>query len=268
MKDFTIRGKRKILSQIFIFLFWIIIWQIVYGILQRDIYLPSPFNVFMRLKELVFLKTFWQAIASSIGRVAMGVFFSIVVGTILGIISSMNDFIYNLINPLIVAIKSTPVLSFIMIALMWFSSSNVPTFICFLMCFPVIWTNIVGGLANIDRKLLQMAKIYRLKKWVVIKKIYLPSILPYFSAACITSLGLGWKVSVAAEVLSHPRNAIGSHLYSAKIYLDSSDLFAWTLVVIFFSLLFEKVFAYCLEKITIKKSSKVSKGCVKVGAKN
>lgn len=199
------------------------------------------------------LSVFWKSVAYSIYRVMAGLILSILLGVGIGIISSMNDYVYDLINPLMTAIKSTPVLSFIIIALIWFSSSNVPIFICFLMCFPVIWLNVVTGIRNVDEKLLEMAKVYRVRKSTVLRKIYLPSIMPYFSAASITCLGLGWKVSVAAEVLSHPKNAIGSHLYSAKVYLDSSDLFAWTVVVILLSLLFESIFAQLIRRITIKK---------------
>lgn len=173
----------------------------------------------------------------------MGIFLSIIIGTLTAVISSMSTFVYNLIQPLMTAIKSTPVLSFIIIALIWFSSTNVPIFICFLMCYPVIWTNLVTAIKGVDKKLLEMSKVYKVKKSVVFKKVYIPSVLPYFAAACITCLGLGWKVSVAAEVLSHPRNAIGSNLHSAKAYLDSTELFAWTFVVILLSFIFEIVFS-------------------------
>lgn len=253
MKDSTIKNKRKPLNKVVIFIFWIAVWQMIYFMIQRDIYVPSPFSVFIRLKELIMLSVFWKSVAYSIYRVMAGLILSILLGVGIGIISSMNDYVYDLINPLMTAIKSTPVLSFIIIALIWFSSSNVPIFICFLMCFPVIWLNVVTGIRNVDEKLLEMAKVYRVRKSTVLRKIYLPSIMPYFSAASITCLGLGWKVSVAAEVLSHPKNAIGSHLYSAKVYLDSSDLFAWTVVVILLSLLFESIFAQLIRRITIKK---------------
>ncbi|MCC5911194.1 MAG: ABC transporter permease subunit [Clostridiaceae bacterium] len=270
MKDSTIISNKKSLNKFVIILFWVAVWQILHLFIGRDIYVPSPFSVVMRLKELIFLKVFWTSIAFSIYRVIIGLFLSITLGIIVGVISSMNRYVYDLIHPLMTAIKATPVLSFIILALIWLSSSNVPIFICFLMCFPIIWTNVVTGISNVDKKLLEMAKVYGVKRLTVIKKIYLPSIIPYLSAACITSLGLGWKVSVAAEVLSHPRNAIGSHLYSAKVYLDSSELFAWTLVVILLSLLFERILAGFIGKLTYRKTTKGSavldKGCVKIEA--
>jgi NitT/TauT family transport system permease protein len=65
----------------------------------------------------------------------------------------------------------------------------------------------------------------------------------------ITSLGLGWKVTVAAEVLSSPKFSIGTKLYKAKIYIESEQLFAWTIVVIVLSLILEYIFKYFLKKM-------------------
>ena len=65
--------------------------------------------------------------------------------------------------------------------------------------------------------------------------------MPYFSAGCTTSLGLAWKAGIAAEVLSLPVSSIGRELYDSKIYIETADLFAWTLVVILMSMLLEVV---------------------------
>ncbi|MEW9124389.1 MAG: ABC transporter permease [Thermotaleaceae bacterium] len=254
MKGSIIKNNKRNLYKLFILFFWISIWQGVHWIIGRDIYVPSPFHVFSTLKELMGQWFFWKTIGFSIYRVILGLSLSILTGIVLGIFSSLNPIVYDLLHPLVVAIKSTPVLSFIILALIWFSSSNVPIFICFLMCFPIIWTNVVTGIRNVDKKLLEMARVYGVKKWLILKKIYLPSIMPYISSACITALGLGWKVSVAAEVLSHPRNAIGSYLYSAKVYLESKELFAWTLVVILLSLLFEKLIGAFIERLSRKRT--------------
>ncbi len=241
MRDSIIFVKR-ILYRLSIFIFWIIIWQIAYMIIGRDIFVPSPFSVFKRLGVLIFLPSFWMTVYYSMIRVLAGFWISVIAGLLLGVISGMYKVVHDILNPLMVVIKSTPVMSFIIVALLWFTSTNVPVFICFLICFPIIWSNVAEGIKNTDSKLLEMAKAYNVSGKEILRKIYLPSIKPYFFAACFTSVGLGWKASVAAEVLSHPRNAIGSSLYSAKVYIDSADLFAWTLVVIVLSLIFELLF--------------------------
>ena len=83
-------------------------------------------------------------------------------------------------------------------------------------------------------------------------RIYIPSVLPYMMAACRTALGLSWKAGVAAEVIGVTKNSIGRQLYYSKIYLETADLFAWTAVVIFLSLLLEKLFVWAMNRLTKK----------------
>jgi NitT/TauT family transport system permease protein len=56
-----------------------------------------------------------------------------------------------------------------------------------------------------------------------------------------TSIGLAWKSGVAAEALVWPKLAIGTQIYNTKLYLETADLFGWTLMVIVLSLLLEKL---------------------------
>lgn len=74
--------------------------------------------------------------------------------------------------------------------------------------------------------------------------------MPYAATACRLGLGLCWKAGIAAEVIGIPTGSIGEKLYKAKVYLETPDLFAWTIVIIFVSMTFEKMFMFCLKKIT------------------
>ena len=230
-----------IISKLLVLLFWITIWYGVYVLVGRELYVPSPFAVGERLLELVVLETFWVEVFHSILRVATGVIISVFVGLLLGVVAALNKPIYTVLEPMVAAIRATPVMSFIILALIWFSSNVVPVFICFLMCFPIIWANVVQGIRQVDVQLLEMAKVYQVTKPKVFREIYLPTLQPYFVTGVISALGLGWKVSVAAEILSHPRYGIGSKIYNAKAYIDTVELFAWTVVIILLSILFEKL---------------------------
>jgi NitT/TauT family transport system permease protein len=110
-----------------------------------------------------------------------------------------------------------------------------------LMVIPVVWGNIVEQYKAVDVKLIEMSRAYRFTKMKKFWYIYVPSILPAFKAACLTSMGLSWKSGIAAEVLTQPSLAIGSNLYYSKVYLETPELFAWTIVVIILSFLIEKV---------------------------
>ena len=73
--------------------------------------------------------------------------------------------------------------------------------------------------------------------------------MPYFLAACSVSLGLAWKSGIAAEVIGIPDGSIGEKLYKAKLYLNSTDLFAWTVAIVVVSIVVEKLFLMIIRRI-------------------
>jgi NitT/TauT family transport system permease protein len=249
MKDSIITSKKRIYTLLSL-IFWLLVWEVASLLINVELYLPSPFSTFKALFNMIFESNFWIIVFTSISRVIIGFLISCILGISLGILCGINNFLYSLWQPFIVAIKSTPVMSFIIIALVWFKSDNVPIFICCLMCLPIIWTATIAGINQVDNRLLEMSKLFSVSKKNVITGIYFHSITPYISSAMITALGLGWKVTVAAEVLSSPRNSIGIKLLNAKVYLESAELFAWTIVVIILSMIFEYLFKYIISKAT------------------
>jgi NitT/TauT family transport system permease protein len=233
--------------KISIVLFWIVIWEILSLIINQEIFLPSPFSAFEALLNLLKSKDTYLTIIYSSYRTLAGFVLSCMAGILLGYICGTNSFLYDLFSPLIGIIRTVPVMSIIIIAIMWFKDTNVPIFVAFLMCFPIIWTSTVSGIKSADIKLLQMCKIYNIKKIRIIKSVYFYSALPYIKAAMISALGIGWKVTSAAEVLSLPKYSIGGFLYDSKVYLEIPNLFAWTVIIILLSNIFELILKYLLK---------------------
>lgn len=234
-------------NKLFIAIFWIFIWEIFSLIINQEIYLPSPITTFYALVDLLKSYNTYITIFYSTYRTITGFLISCFAGIILGYFCGINKFVYDLFNPLIGIIRTVPVMSIIIIAIMWFKDTNVPIFVAFLMCFPIIWTNTVSGIKSTDIKLLQMCKVYNINKLSTIKSVYFYSALPYLKAGMVSSLGLGWKVTSAAEVLSLPKYSIGRFLYDSKVYLEVPDLFAWTFIIILLSILFEKLLKILLK---------------------
>ena len=120
------------------------------------------------------------------------------------------------------------------------------------MVFPIVFSNVYQGIKNVDASLLEMCKMYSIPRKVTVKTLYIPSILPYFTSALISSIGLGWKAGIAAEVLCTPLNSIGKAIFESKIYFEYVDLFAWTAMVIILSIIFEVVVTKSLKKLLSK----------------
>ena len=114
------------------------------------------------------------------------------------------------------------------------------------MARPVIYTNVLAGVRAADRELAEMARVFRIPLLRRIRCIALPQVAPYFRAGCALGLGLCWKAGVAAEVIGMPVPSIGERLQQAKVYLDTPELFAWTLVIVLISVGFEKLFMAAL----------------------
>ena len=108
----------------------------------------------------------------------------------------------ELLSPLVAVVKAVPVVSFIILALIFFSSENLSLLISALMVFPPVYLNVLEGIGHTDVQLLEMARVFRVPALRGIRYVYLPQVLPYFRSACGSALGLCWKSGIAAEVLS------------------------------------------------------------------
>jgi len=114
--------------------------------------------------------------------------------------------------------------------------------------FPMIYESVLAGLASADSGLLEMAQVFRIPFTRTFRFIYLPALLPYLAANCRSAIGMGIKSEIAAEVIGIPEHSIGEQLYTAKIYLETDRLFAWTAVIIAMSWFLERGFLILLEK--------------------
>lgn len=240
----------KCLKHILISFFWLSIWQFIYFNVNKEILLVSPFHVFARLKILLFEYDFWITVFFSLLRILTGYIIGITSALIIAVITKANKIIYDILHPVIVTVKSTPVASFIILTLVWIKSSYIPIFITVLMVMPIVWNNVYNGISNTDIKLLEMSKIFNFNIYKKIRFIYIPTIKPYFISSCITSLGLAWKSGIAAEIISLPHHSIGYKLYSAKLYINTADLFSWTIVIIVLSIILEKLISAILKKMS------------------
>ncbi len=245
------KGKRLLFSLIAC-LFWLGVWELASLAVGKELLLPSPRRTAVRLYTLAGTSSFWISAGTSLLRIAVGFLSGVAAGTLFAVLTAASRFLDSLLSPLGTVVRATPVASFILLALVWIQASNVPSFISFLMVTPIVWSALKTAILNTDRQLLEAAKVYRLGRLKTVRAVFLPSVLPTYTASLLTSLGLAWKSGIAAEVLCHPRQSIGIELYESKIYLETADLFAWTATVVLLSVGMEALFALLLKRTLAK----------------
>ena len=244
--------KYRIFYKIVAAAVWIMVWQLTSMWLKQEILLASPVSVVRKLFELSFTGNFWQSVGFSFVRIVTGFLLAMFLGIFLAVLAYWSKTVEILTAPVIAVVKSTPVASFIILCLIWIPSRNLSVFISFLMVLPVIYTNILEGIRQTDSKILEMAKVFQVNPGRKIRYIYVSQVLPYFLSACRLSLGMCWKAGVAAEIIGMPKGSVGQMLYMSKIYLDTDDLLAWTVIIVVLSVIFEKLVVLTL-KAALKK---------------
>lgn len=236
-------------------LFWLLVWQTASAALAAAyphgaLLLASPLAAFARLIELAASAAFWQAAGVSTAHIFGGFLLSCMLAVVLAALSARYRRVEELLAPLAAVVKTVPVASFIILALVWLPSRRLSLFIAALMVFPPVYCNVLEGIRCTDRELLEMARVFRVPFSRRLTGIYLPQVLPYFRSAVSVALGLCWKAGTAAEVIGLSGGTIGERLYTAKVYFETPDLFAWTAVIVLLSAGFEWLFLRAVDKIT------------------
>ena len=226
----------------------LLFWQIVAMILNRSFLLSSPVEVVKALFELGGRNVFWMGLGKSIFKIILGFLAGGGVGIFLAGLSYRFKLFEIYISPYIMVIRSVPVASFVIIILIWLGSEALSVLVCFFMVMPIFYANTLEGLKSVDVKMLQMAKIYELGQKAKFIYIYLPGLESFLISSSVASMGIAFKSGIAAEVIGRPKNTLGFFLFDSKIYLETSKVFAITLIVILCSAIFERLIIFIMER--------------------
>jgi len=236
MKNFITKNRLISFSAV-ILLF--VVWKVISLMTSSEQLVPSPEKTILAVIDVVSRENFWPSILTTIGRGLIGFLISMIFALLLGIPAGINSTFRLFINPLLITFRSTPVISLILLAIIWLGNEWVPVFIAVLTMFPIICTNIIDGIRNVDKDLIEMSKTYQVKTKRIISEVYLPSITPFLTSGISSALGFGWRAIIIGEVLAQPGFGVGTQMQNAQIFLQVSELIAWTLIAIFVSSLFE-----------------------------
>ncbi|MFC5466947.1 ABC transporter permease [Lederbergia graminis] len=211
----------------------LIIWEIAgrVGLIEAHL-LPTPSKIFEEIVEMGKEGILIDHIGITLYRVVLGFFIGTIVAVVLGAIVGYFSLFEKLMDPLIQAFRAIPSLAWVPLFILWMGigEPSKVTLIAVGVFFPV-YLNIVSGIQGVDRKLIEVGKIYKFSSVKTLRKIILPAALPSFLVGLRSGLGLGWMFVVAAEIMGASKGLgylliLGQNTYSPEIVIASILLFA------------------------------------------
>jgi sulfonate transport system permease protein len=163
---------------------------------------PPPSKVVATIVALAQSGELTRHILATLSRVAAGFAFGVVAGTAFGAISGYWVLARQLLDPTIQALRAIPSIAWVPLFILWlgiFETSKV-ALIAVGVFFPV-YLGVMGAILAVDRKIVEVGRIFRLSGPAMIRRILLPAVLPAYVVALRVGLGLGWMFVVAAEFM-------------------------------------------------------------------
>ena len=178
-------------------------WEMIVRLgLSSGRLVPPPSKVFATLSELAESGELLRHIAATLTRVLAGFGFGVAAGTILGAITGYWALARRLLDPTVQALRAIPSIAWVPLFILWlgiFETSKV-ALIAAGVFFPV-YLGVMGAILSVDRKIVEVGRIFRLSGFAMIRRILLPAVLPAYVVALRVGLGLGWMFVVAAEFM-------------------------------------------------------------------
>ena len=235
-------GGRAFVEKLLAICFWLVVWQVASVLVDSGLLLPGPVQVVRALVDGIVTAEFWSSVAFSFSRIAVGFAVSLCLALVLAVGVWRCRALRALLAPAVSFIKSVPVVCIIVLLLMWAGAAGVSSLAVGLMVFPMVYAACLEGLTQTDAPMAGGLHLLGVGPWRRVRYYYLPAVMPYLSSAARVVVGVAWKSGVAAEVIGIPDGSIGEGIYSAKIGLETADLFAWTFAIVAMSAVCERLF--------------------------
>lgn len=220
-------------------IFFLGLWEVIAILINNDIYIPRIEQVICAIDAIFKQQDLFKVIFSSFYRTSVSYVLAVVFSMIFGVLGVVYPFFKYFMEPINSFSKTIPTMVLVVLSLVWFDKDKTPFVVGFAIIFPILYEGIRNNLIHIDKKIIEMTKIYEVSLKDKIKKIYVPVIKFYFMSIFVSTFSLTFKVVIAGEVYGQPKFGIGSQIQLEKVNFNTSGIFAWIVMIIIISLVLE-----------------------------
>ena len=208
------------------------------GWLKNDrLVFPDVPDILRAFFRLVTSGRTWLLIWTTLCHLLEALAVSTVIGLTLGLAEGFSDFIRTMLRPLMILLRSIPVIVMVVIVMVLLQYRYVPLAATSLFLIPLISEAACEGCRRIDQDLIDVYRLNSAFNMTVLFRVYLPIMAGYLKQAYISAVGMGLKLIVTAEYLVQTRSSLGKAIYSSSYFNEYEDIYAYALIMILLVLL-------------------------------
>lgn len=234
--------QRCALAAVLLVLWWLI------SLVTPSYVMPNPIRVWQRIVQLTASGDLPSNLLVTLLRVIAGFLIAVIIGVPAGLVLGSNRTLGNFFEPVLPVLNTVSSAIWAIFAIIWFGLTPLtPIFVVLMTALPLIVTNVWQGTQAVNADYVELARALRFSRAKTLRKIYLPSIMPYFFSGARLAFGFGWRVSLVAETIGSS-SGVGYRMRQASDLIQTDQVFAWTIVQIAMMLVIEILLLQPLER--------------------
>ena len=179
----------------------------------------------------------WRLIATTLAHLLQALALSSLIGIPLGMAEGAAGFLYRLLRPLMIFLRSVPMIVMVIIIMVMTKYEHVPLAAATLLLIPLISEAVCEGMRRIEPELLDVYRLNSSFNLYVLLRVYLPLTAGYLKQAYISAVGMGIRIVVSTEYLVQSKDSLGKAIYSSSYFNEYQDIYAYALIMILLVLL-------------------------------
>lgn len=209
----------------------LVVWQLL-SFVVSPVIMASPADTAKALADLAWGSRLWIELLITLKRLVIGLAVGAAVGSVLGVLAGIEPRLRSFLEPLRWVGMTIPAVIIAVLAMLWFGLGDFTVmFIVALIVLPTMYVNTVSGILAVDPRLVEMGRVYRFSRRLLLTEIYAPGIASPVMAGLTLATGIAVRAVVLGEVLG-AMNGIGHAFSRAMSYLETPELFAWIVVLL------------------------------------
>ena len=219
-------SRRDLLPVVVSLIGFLLLWKAV-SLLFLPTFLPSPEELLARVGSIFSNPSAYLVVGKTLERVLAGLVLSMLIGAAIGLVMGLRLAAGSFFDSWIMVLLTFPAISWAFLSVLWFGISDIaPIFTIVLIVFPYVTMNVWEGTKAMDKELTDMAMVFRANRFLLLRKVLIPQLMPYIFSSLRISFALSWKIALVSEAFGVGRG-VGKELMYWFQGIRADMMLAW-----------------------------------------